>query len=376
MRIISSLFILAMLLSCSVKKEENTNTWYKGNTHCHSIISDGDSAPNKVVAAYHNQGYNFMLLTDHNFLVNMDTVLMPANLREDFLLIPGEELTDHRSVHTTAFNISEYVPYSNDPQNETDPKKRREEIIASLKEEVAYTSTELLQLHVDRVQEKGGICFLNHPNFANGLQVEDIYPVSNLTHLELYNGHPSVANWGKEGHISVEDKWDTLLSKGRLIYGVASDDMHRCRRDDPGSSSLFKGWIMVQADELTTEKIHQSVLHGDFYASTSVILSKCEKSKKEYTVEIDEIKTKWEIEHACGVPRIDATGEEGYTIEFIGSNGKVLKKVNGLSATYKPVKEDIYVRARVTHSTKTEKGFEKLFAWTQPIVIDDTKFNL
>ena len=367
-----SLFLILIalgLITACTQKEESTANWYKGNTHCHSTVSDGDNPPHKVVKAYHDQGYNFMLLTDHNILVDMDTVLKPENMRDDFIIIPGEEVTDQKSIHTTAFNVSAYVPFSNDPNKETKIEKRREEIISALKESVEYSKTELLQMHVDGVQGKGGICFLNHPNFSGGLQVDDIYPVENLTHIELYNGHPSVANWGKEGHIPVEAKWDTLLSRGRLIYAVAADDMHRLKRDAPGSSSLFKGWIMVKSDELTIEKIHNAVANGDFYASTSVILKTVEMNKNKCVIEVDEILTQKEIEESCGVPRVDESGTEGFIIEFIGKNGKVLETVEGIKASYKPKTEDKYVRARITHCIKTEEGFEKLFAWTQPVII-------
>jgi hypothetical protein len=69
------------------------------------------------------------------------------------------------------------------------------------------------------------------------------------------------------------------------------------------------------------------------------------------------------------VPRIDKTGTEGFTIEFIGNNGKVLKTFTGLKSSYKPKANDKYVRARITHCTKTDEGFAKLFAWTQPVFL-------
>lgn len=87
-------------------------------------------------------------------------------------------------------------------------------------------------------------------------------------------------------------------------------------------------------------------------------------------VEVDEAKTMWEIKNSQAEPRVDKTGKEGFLIEFIGANGKILAKKESLKAIYKPDKNDKYVRARVTYCTKTENGFEKLFAWTQPVFID------
>lgn len=365
------LMIVVLLISViSSIKAEKPVKWYKGNTHCHSTVSDGDNPTYKVVQKYHDHGYNFLLVTDHNFLVNPDTIKMPSPLRKDFILIPGEEVTDRNSVHTTAFNIKKYVPFSNDPQKETDLQKRRKEIRNTLKTPGTLSKTELLQKHVNDIIKAGGIPFLNHPNFAEGLQVSDILPVKNLHHMELYNGHPGVYNWGKEGHISVEAKWDSLLSYGQLIYAVASDDEHDLDTQSPKDANPFRGWIMVKSSELTPESIQKAVEKGDFYASNSVILKECEASAKNYMVEIDEEATLNELKSSTGVPRLDETGEEGFSIEFIGKNGTVLAKTSGLKANYKPAKKDSYVRARAIFCKKTEKGFEKWFAWTQPVFVD------
>ena len=72
------LMIAVLLISAisSIKAEKPTK-WYKGNTHSHSTVSDGDSPAYKVVQKYHDKGYNFLLITDHNFLVNPDTIKKP-----------------------------------------------------------------------------------------------------------------------------------------------------------------------------------------------------------------------------------------------------------------------------------------------------------
>ena len=362
--------ILLFTILVSFKPGNKKTYWFKGNTHSHSVISDGDNPPYKVVRAYHDKGYNFLLLTDHNFLVNMDTVKMPEMLRKDFIIIPGEEVTDRKSVHTTAFNIKKYVLFCNDPNKETEFKKRCEEIKNALKNPVNLSKTEILQMHVDGIIAAGGIPFLNHPNFSEGLQVIDILPVKNLHHIELYNGHPGVYNWGKDGHIAVEAKWDSILTSGQLMYGVASDDMHDLETRSPKDANPFRGWIMVKSNELNPESIQKSVATGSFYASNSVILKNYKATSKKYHVKVDENATRKELFSSAGVPRLDNTGEEGFLIEFIGANGKLLSKTAGLEALYQPKKSDIYVRARITFCKKTDKGFEKWFAWTQPVFVD------
>ena len=42
--------------------------WYKGNTHTHSLWSDGDGAPEHIADWYTSHGYQFLVLSDHNIL--------------------------------------------------------------------------------------------------------------------------------------------------------------------------------------------------------------------------------------------------------------------------------------------------------------------
>lgn len=48
--------------------------WYKGNTHAHTTNSDGDSTPDEVTRWYREQGYNFLVLSDHNFLTKVESL--------------------------------------------------------------------------------------------------------------------------------------------------------------------------------------------------------------------------------------------------------------------------------------------------------------
>ena len=58
------LFIFASALTWA----EPEPTWYKGNTHTHSLWSDGNDFPEMIVDWYRARGYNFLVLSDHNTL--------------------------------------------------------------------------------------------------------------------------------------------------------------------------------------------------------------------------------------------------------------------------------------------------------------------
>src|SRR5688572_22649879 len=42
--------------------------WWKGNTHTHSLWSDGNDFPEMITDWYVKHGYNFLGISDHNIL--------------------------------------------------------------------------------------------------------------------------------------------------------------------------------------------------------------------------------------------------------------------------------------------------------------------
>ncbi len=84
--------------------------WYKGNTHVHTTLcGHADTTPNVVAQWYHDRGYNFLILSEHNKFIDPSTVELKGEVRSDFLLVPGEEVTG--PVHSTAMNVSRLVPW-------------------------------------------------------------------------------------------------------------------------------------------------------------------------------------------------------------------------------------------------------------------------
>ena len=86
--------------------------WYKGNTHTHTLNSDGDSTPDDVAKWYREHGYQFLVLSDHNVLTNPDGLNAVHGASEQFLLIKGEEVTDRfgdKPIHINGLDVSENV---------------------------------------------------------------------------------------------------------------------------------------------------------------------------------------------------------------------------------------------------------------------------
>jgi len=321
--------IFMTFLSASVFTQVNVpatkSQWFKGNTHAHTLKSDGDSTPEEVTKWYRDNGYNFLFITDHETITPVDELNKTFSKEGEFAVFTGQEITDRldgKPYHVNGLGVSKV----------TMPNRGK-------------TVVENLQLNIDGVNSTGGIAQINHPNFGWALNADHISQVKNIRLMEIFNGHPLVNNLGGGNSPSVEAIWDAILSTGKLIYGVASDDVHTVRKlGDSKQPTPGHGWIMVRANELTQKAIIDALGRGDFYASTGVELE--DFSADARTVSIAVRPKRW----------------SKYRILFIGKNGVVLHESLEPSAKYLIKGTEGYVRVKVIESNGK-------LAWTQPVMI-------
>jgi hypothetical protein len=313
------------LLVASRGADAQTPRWYKGNTHTHTLNSDGDTAPDDVARWYREHGYHFLFLTDHNFLTSVDGLNALIGADERFLIIPGEEVTDGYSgspIHINGLAVTRLVP----PQGGT-------------------SVSDVIQRDVNAIRAASGLPHLNHPNFGWSVTAADIKRVQNDKLFEIFNGHPLVNNAGGGDRPGLEEMWDDILSSGKLLYGLATDDAHHFKRPwDPTASSPGKGWIYVRAARRGAREVIDALERGDFYASTGVELN--------------------DISFANGQMHVAVKTEQSskYRIVFIGKNGKVLKEVPGPTGDYQVTGGEGYVRAVIYESNGKR-------AWGQPVFV-------
>ncbi len=59
-----SLLALGLIHTASAQQTK----WFKGNTHTHSLWSDGNDFPEMITDWYKQHGYDFLAISDHNVL--------------------------------------------------------------------------------------------------------------------------------------------------------------------------------------------------------------------------------------------------------------------------------------------------------------------
>ena len=263
---------------------------FKANTHTHTTQSDGSLTPAQIVSRYHDLGYDVLFLTDHN---KVTREAAPAGM----LVIPGEELTTTAKHANALFATGIIDPVGKQPA-----------------------------VFIQEAIDSGAVVMLNHPVWTIGWTLSDILPLTGVSLIEIYNTSSEL-----QGYHDTQALWDSLLSSGRLWYGVASDDAHR-------DNEIGHGWIMIQADVLDLAGIRQGIETGSFYASTGVELAR--------------------LDYTGGVVYIES--RNGETVDFIGKDGSELLHVAGPIGQYAVQGGDSYVRVVVT-------GKNGIKAWTQPL---------
>ena len=299
--------------------------WFKGQLHTHTLNSDGDSTPDDVVRWYREHGYNFVTITDHNYLTSVDGLNAVHGADDRFLVVKGEEVTDRigdKPIHVNGLDPAGFV-----------------------KPPAGGSVVTMVQNMIDAIRSARGVPSINHPNYGWAMSADDLAQLERTRLFEVFNGHPLVNNLGGGGVPGLEETWDRLLSSGKLLYGIAVDDAHYFKRpEDTTAPRPGFGWVHVRAARLEARAIVEALERGDFYSSTGVELQSLERSTTAMTIVI----------------RTQPASK--YRIQFIGRQGAVLSEATTSPASYTFKGDEGYVRAKVIESNGK-------VAWIQPVPV-------
>ena len=283
--------------------------WYKGNTHTHTLNSDGDSTPDDVVRWYREHGYQFLVLTDHNFLTSVDGLNALHGADERFLVVKGEEVTSTRRGQARARQQSR----RRTPGGRADGRIDRSTSCSAASMPFAACPA----FRTSTIPTSSG---RSRRRSSSRSRTTSCSRSSTATPRSTTSGGGNVPG--------LEEVWDRLLSNGTLLYGIAVDDAHNFKQPgNPMVAGPGRGWVMVRAARLEPRALLESLERGDFYASTGVVLEDIVAGAADMTV------------------KIKPEGTSKYRIQFIGAGGRILSEVGGAVGTLR-VQRGRRVRAR------------------------------
>ncbi len=393
--------------------------WFKGNTHTHSLWSDGNDFPEMITDWYKENGYDFLAISDHNVLqakevwMGVDAIekrrkaLGKTTLEKYRARFGDEWVTTREKDGLTEVRLKKLEEYR--PKFEEQDKfllVQAEEISASIGSVPIHMNAVNLCEEIKPVKDLGSIpevmranlrlvneqsqrlgvpmfTHINHPNFRWALSAEDLASVLEENFWEIYNGHPGI-NWeGDETRVGHEKMWDIANTlriakfKAPPLYGVGTDDSHRYHGEDNGPG---RGWVMVRAAKLDADEIVKAMKAGDFYASSGVTLEDVSFEGGTLHIRIrGEPGVTYSTQIRGTLRGYDAATREAPMVKgdlhpqrllYSDDVGKTLATTSGTEVTWKPSGEELYFRAVITSSKPSDQpsfAGQTETAWTQPI---------
>ncbi|MCX6217173.1 histidinol-phosphatase [Spirosoma sp.] len=382
--------VVLVLLAVSITQAQH---WYKGNLHTHSLWSDGDDYPEMIMDWYKSNGYQFVGLSDHNILQDVDKWVnvprQPDRRRtfDRYLRTFGPDWVTYRKGQNDSLSVrlkklDEYRNYFEEPgkfliikSEEVSTGYQGKPIhmnVTNVKNLIrplpGNSVADVMQNNIDMVvaqrRQTGQPMFphINHPNFYYAIKAEDLMQLRYERFFEVFNGHHLVNNYGDSTHEGTEAMWDKInlhfLQQARpLMYGLGTDDSHNYYFFGPSFSNSGRSWVMVDAPELTPRALIESMETGRFYATSGVTLKQLPQAGSKLVV------------------RVKTEPDVTYRIQFFGVRkgsiqAELLRDVADTAATYALTDDLLLLRAKVISSKPKYNPFmpgDVETAWTQPI---------
>lgn len=199
--------------------------WYKGDTHLHTVNSDGVLTKGQLVERCKELGLDFMIITDHNFN-SVEKSYYDGNI----LVIQGQEITgENGHVNIWGAKVPEEPPYK------LDTREDYEKII-------------------DECREAGATVSLNHPFCSKcgfRFDIDGLY----CDCVEVWNTVQHRDNMVNR------DWWVKQLLEGKRLAAVGGSDFHK-EEISPIDILLASPTTIVLAEENTPEAILKAMREG------------------------------------------------------------------------------------------------------------------
>lgn len=265
--------------------------WYCGDTHMHTIYSDGNDTPRQMVEAGQGEGLDWVVLSDHGAGPNIPNVLlsqqegMELSQPGKFVVIPGEEFST--VYHANIINGTVSEPAS-----------------VSLSQLVRTVRRENTPLHPLAIK-------LNHPYWDGTPKAPEIARETPLL--------PLLENWNcdpQDEPSSAYLFWE-LLNRGWRIFGDTATDTHSRKAAKVGTPRTY---VYLADLPLTADNVTRALLAGHSFLSNGALLFFSIEGKipgeKVLLGEGTEVRIKIEAESMSPLDRVELV-----------NNGKVLHSI-------------------------------------------------
>lgn len=251
--------------------------WFSGDTHHHSIYSDGHQTPSEIAYAMQGVGLSWGMLTDHNSDTGKKEWL--ANKTRDFIPIAGCEISTEASATSTENG------YGHLNQTFIEKMNGKNVYNPNIWARSIFDNSDDVQNMVDLTHQQNGLIAVNHPfqawDWAG--RYKSWGKIQNLDAIEVWNGEPPHSFTYNEWDTTLTNintlavhSWFSYLNEGNKISGIAGSDCH----DVFGKTSYPKGeyyWTITTGNprtyaycgKLSETNIKSSIKKGNLFLTSN-----------------------------------------------------------------------------------------------------------
>lgn len=203
-------------------------SWFKGNTHLHSLASDGGKSFVELADLYRSADYDFLFRTDHWVCSDVENDQRSYPL----LWLDGCEL-DGWDEAGKLFHV------------------------VCLGKVQGIIREDGLEVAIEKARQQGALIFLAHPGWC-GNTLDDCFRWK-FDGVEIYN---HVCYWlnGKSDGLP---HWNDALGKNPEFLALAVDDTH-LQPQHPGWNG---GWVWIKTKQFNRKGILSAIRRGEYYSS-------------------------------------------------------------------------------------------------------------
>ncbi len=206
--------------------------WVRGDLHCHTLFSDGDSWPAEMLHAAAEAGLDFLGVTDHNSVAHHPEYGPGGGAYP--VVVPGVEVTTYHG-HWNAWGTARWCEF----REPTDAG------VSSAMREAA---------------EAGAFVSVCHPKpFGPPWDYEDIrgFPA-----IEVWNGPWDRLNAASLGF------WESRLCAGERIVALGGSDTHQLRAEHHAKLGSPTTWVWLDG-HVDAPSILAALRRGESFVSAS-----------------------------------------------------------------------------------------------------------
>jgi hypothetical protein len=186
--------------------------WYRGELHCHTYHSDGDSSPAEVIAAAEALGLDFLAITDHNSIGHLAD--LAALGPQKVVLIPGCEVTTYKG-HWNIWGLDAWNDFR-------------------------VLTPEHMSQSIQQAVRRGYLTSCNHPRtYGPPWEFED---VGGYHCVEVWNGPWQLFNY------EALSFWEKRLRRGERLVAVGGSDAHFLKQEHIARIGTPTTWIHCPGD--------------------------------------------------------------------------------------------------------------------------------